>query len=79
MSDIVERLRALNHSDTLGPYPLTMEAADEIERLRAALVEIQYCEPVKAAAIASRALDEGLPTAEDVRGILREPRALEGK
>jgi len=33
MTDIVERLRALNRADTLGPYPLTMEAADEIERL----------------------------------------------
>ena len=67
MSDIVERLRALQHFDVCYPvpHPTCEEAAACIERLRAALREIKYLRAQKKgsvsyamASIASAALGE---------------------
>jgi hypothetical protein len=67
MSDIVERLRsdadysAGYNTYALDPRPLYREAADEIERLRAALLEIRALGDVRAdeaGMIAERALEQ---------------------
>lgn len=87
--DIVEKLRAEHVCDdhTCGWDDVMRDAADEIERLRAALTKIanddyipdewtdhgMVWQSVARRALEQRAqLDEGLPTAEDVRGILRD-------
>ncbi len=47
MKDIVERLRAGDYGPTYGPSGIELEAADEIERLRAALAaEREVCAKV---------------------------------
>lgn len=75
MSNLVERLRGGGPSDH-GPKSgdLMLVAADEIERLRAALSEIAdpdqwYCEANDLRLIARRALDE------DLGGRRRKPNA----
>lgn len=42
MNDIVERLRSSTHSDPCypSPHPLCIEAADELERLRAEITRL---------------------------------------
>jgi hypothetical protein len=86
MTDIVERLRGFR--PPVSGAEICGEAADEIERLRAAATTLlaamdnmhergeTFTGGVSIAAAAMRqALDHGLPTAEDVRGIIPRDQA----